>query len=582
MSNLEKTETETFDDLKRSLETLSGSSQRRLAQFVEFFAGEVESTGLDGLIREFERMSSSRRSLLLFLVVAGYYPPEQVFRRVEGIASEFGWASALKWIESCSEISGNEIEFVRGGIAYDVTNTLISPVLTGIQRVVYELGRGIWKSGRTIRFFSVKAGVGPTLLSEEHETAFLEKYRPSSRPLTEGEAEFNPYDLLEASSRLKPTSKAGSMKLALRSKAKSFYEFSKVYLFPPAMTVGVGSTLARFRAYQQRRREEAMIPKVENKGESGGGGSSSRFFKRKGGKPKAPSVVWFEDCNLLVAELFSPMRSDLYPSILAAFRSTTMLIHDVIPITHPQYCVDTVVAAHVGYLRVTAMFDRVVPVSHSTGRSYSEFVDPTYGLDQRVEPMLLPNFLGELPPRKLSDEKRPRICCFSTMEPRKGHWRVVEACEKLWSEGAEFELVLIGGSGWKSEELIERIEHLRKKGRPILRNRRFLDDHEVGMLMRTCLCSVFCSEVEGFGLPVVESLALGVPVICSNLSSMAEIIERTQGCHPVDPFCIESIAAAISRFIDGENEERELPEISLSGLHSPEEWITELARFPEH
>ncbi len=580
MSNLEKRETEDFEELRGSLSSLSGSSRSRLEQFTDFFAEESDGAGLEVFMSEFERMSSSRRSLLLFIVVAGYYPPEQVFRRVEAIATEFGWASSVDWILSCNALSENEVEFVRGGIAYDVTNTLISPVLTGIQRVVYELGRGIWKTQRTIRFFSVKAGIGPTLLSGEHEKAFLEKYRPSSRPLTEGEADFNPYDLLEAASHARPVSRAGSIKLALRSKAKSFYEFSKVYLFPPAMTVGVGSTLARFRAYQQRKREEAMIPKVENKGEATRGGLRSLGSKGGRGKSRSATVVWFEDCNLLVAELFSPMRSDLYPSILAAFKSTTMLIHDVIPITHPQYCVDTVVAAHVGYLRVTSMFDRVVPVSHSTGESYSEFARPTYGMDQRVEPMLLPNFLGELPPRKLAEGKLPRICCFSTMEPRKGHWRVVEACERLWDEGAEFELVLIGGSGWKSEELVERIEYLRRKGRPILRNRRFLDDHEVGMLMRTCLCSVFCSEVEGFGLPVVESLALGVPVICSNLSSMAEIIEKTEGCFPVDPFSIESIGAAISKFIDGRESVSEQPAISLAGLHSVEEWIEELARFP--
>lgn len=575
MPNQEHSEATAAGDLRAALAALPASSKSRLDRFVNFFEGSSDSTGVDALIHEFESYPSSRKALLLFVLVAGYYPPEQVFRRVETIGDEFGWADAIDWIRSCNDISENEIEFVRGGIAYDVTNTLISPVLTGIQRVVYELGRGIWKKDKPVHFFSVKAGTGPTLLSEEHRQAFLEKYRPSSRPMKEGETAFNPYDLLEASSHVKPTSKAGSLKLAARGKAKAFYEFSKVYLFPPAMTVSVGSFLARRRANQQRKREEAMIPKVE------GTARGQKFGFGRGRKSKTATVVWFEDCNLLVAELFSPMRSDYYPSLLAAFKSRTMLIHDVIPITHPQYCVDTVVAAHVGYLRVTSMFDRIVPVSHSTGDNYAKFVEAAFEAKPRVEPMLLPNFLGELPPRKLSESGARRICCFSTMEPRKGHWRVVEACERLWQSGAEFELVLIGGSGWKSEELVERIEYLRKKGRPILRNRRFLDDHEVGLVMRTCLCSVFCSEVEGFGLPVVESLALGVPVICSNLSSMAEIIEKTEGCIPVDPFSLESIEAAIRRFVSGTAFESEQPAISLAGLHSAEEWIEELSRFPE-
>ena len=98
--------------------------------------------------------------------------------------------------------------------------------------------------------------------------------------------------------------------------------------------------------------------------------------------------------------------------------------------------------------------------------------------------------------------------------------------------------------------------------------------------MRECLCSIFCSEVEGFGLPVVESLALGVPVICSNLSSMAEIIELTEGCVPVDPFSLDAISNAIRQFVEGEFTEGEEPRISLDGLLTTEAFVEEVSRFP--
>ena len=577
MSTQEPLKTKVDEALIRRLRALSGNSMKRALQFGGYFGERTDSEGLDALVEEIAGSDSTRLALMLFVIVTGAYPSEQIYRRVQTIGTELGWATAIDWIKSCNEVIDADIEFASSGVAYDVTNTLISPVLTGIQRVVYELGRRLWQQDKPVFFFSVKAGLGPTILSEEHAAAFLEKYKPSSKPLISGEKAFDAYELLEASANPTSRGRGASLKLAVRARAKAAYEFAKIYVFPPALHKSIATGLARMRVHLQRRREEAAIPRAKNE-QKREFQWITKLFGGKGRGGSRKTVAWFEDCNLLVAELFSPMRSDIYPPFLAAFKSSTIVIHDVIPISHPQYCVESVVAAHVGYLRVTAMFDRVVPVSRATGGSYSDFILSAFGTLPQVDPVLLPNFMGEIPPRQLGETSVPRVCCFSTMEPRKGHWRVLEACEKLWNAGAEFELVLIGGSGWKSDELIQRIEFLREKGRPILRNRRFLDDHEVGLIIRTCLCSIFCSEVEGFGLPVVESLALGVPVICADVSSMSEIIEATKGCYPIDPFSLESISNAISQFIEGDVSAG--AHISLDGLLSANQYVEEVARFP--
>lgn len=556
--------------LRGKLEQLSGGRRDRLDQFVSFFEESGDAKGLDALLGRLRDEDPSRAVVLLHVILSGSYPGEQAFTQVSVIVEQLGWAAGFDWIADCAEERPTTVEFVRGGLAYDVSNTLVSPVLTGIQRVVWEVARRLHRRERPVHFFLVKKGVGPLLLSPQHTEGFLEKYESSGGLDLSNEGDFDVYDALGLRS-VAGAQKKSPLRVRLRARAKAAYEFSTNYLLPPAFARRIAKWLKKARDRKRDRKEDAAMP-------GGAGKAGPASDGAKGGGKK--TIAWFEDCDLLVAELFCSMRSDFYPAFLEIFRESTMLIHDVIPISHPQYCQDSVVGAHVGYLRTTGMFDRVVPVSRTTGEAYSAFMKAAYDTEPRVEPLLLPNFmeeeLGDLP-APTPEPGIARVCCFSTMEPRKNHWRMIEACEKLWDAGAEFELVLIGGSGWKSEELLRRIEFLREKGRPILKNRRFLDDAEVAKVMRTCVCSIYCSEVEGYGLPIVESLALGVPVISSNLGSMAEIAEVTEGCTLVDPFSLDSICEALSRFVGDEALPR--PKVSLEGLHSTPRYIEKLARF---
>jgi len=561
-----------FEDLRRRLEGLTGARRARLDCFLSRFEEKDGGSGIDVVLERLRRGGRSRSVVLLHLVLTGVYPGEQVFRQASTMVEELGWGGGFDWILSCTEEAGTTVEFASDGIAYDVSNTLISPVLTGIQRVVWEVGRRLRERKRNVYFFAVKKGVGPVLLSPEHVSGFLNKYESSGRLDLAAEDAFEVYGALGLSSRAGFQPKRPPLRVLLRARLRKAYEFSDNYLFPPAFSRRIQRWLKRWAEWQREREEAAAMPKGEASGRSAKGRSGS------GGRG---SVVWFDDCDLLVAELFCPFRTDFYPAFLSLFEGSTMVIHDVIPISHPHYCVGSIVGAHVGYLRVSGMFGRVVPVSRSTGERYAAFMKAAFDAAPRVDPLYLPNFMevewGDLPP-PTPDPEVVRICCFSTMEPRKNHWRVIEACEQLWEEGAEFELVLIGGYGWKSEELVNRIEFLRKKGRPILKSRRFLDDNEVALVMRTCVCSVYPSEVEGFGLPVVESLALGVPVITSNLGSMAEIAEVTEGCVLVDPFSLDSIRDALARFVGTEADRPARRTVNLDGLHSLDHYIDEVSR----
>jgi glycosyltransferase involved in cell wall biosynthesis len=115
----------------------------------------------------------------------------------------------------------------------------------------------------------------------------------------------------------------------------------------------------------------------------------------------------------------------------------------------------------------------------------------------------------------------PEVLSVGSFEPRKNHLALLYASELLWREGLTFKLVLIGGSSWGSD-VPWHVARLLEYGRPVeLCNSVSAD--EVAAAYRRARFSVFASLHEGFGLPIVESLGAGTPVIAADFGSAGEI-----------------------------------------------------------
>lgn len=110
------------------------------------------------------------------------------------------------------------------------------------------------------------------------------------------------------------------------------------------------------------------------------------------------------------------------------------------------------------------------------------------------------------------------IMTLSTLEPRKNMGLLLEAFSDV-QDDVNYDLVLVGRKGWKMDEVIGKYnskERIHITG--------FVDDNDVSDIYRNAICFVFPSLYEGFGLPPVEALALGTPVISSNAASMPEVL----------------------------------------------------------
>lgn len=132
----------------------------------------------------------------------------------------------------------------------------------------------------------------------------------------------------------------------------------------------------------------------------------------------------------------------------------------------------------------------------------------------------------------------------STIEPRKNIDRILDAYESLPEKTQQqYPLVLTGSSGWKSEGVLKRIDTLGQNG--LVHYLGYSSDAELRCLYATARALIFPSIYEGFGLPIIEAQAMGLPVVTSKVSCMPEV--AGDAALFVDPFDAESIAAALER-----------------------------------
>lgn len=139
------------------------------------------------------------------------------------------------------------------------------------------------------------------------------------------------------------------------------------------------------------------------------------------------------------------------------------------------------------------------------------------------------------------------VLCVSTLEPRKNIARLLEAWMVLpEAVRRSCKLVLAGGKGWLSEALQARIEAAEAQG--WLRYLGFVPEVDLPMLYAAARLFVYPSAYEGFGLPVLEAMASGVPVVSSNRSCLPEVAGGAAAL--VNPDDIDSLALAIRRGLE--------------------------------
>jgi len=238
------------------------------------------------------------------------------------------------------------------------------------------------------------------------------------------------------------------------------------------------------------------------------------------------------------------------PGPLVPARSPVPLvvtIFDALSWRHPEWLTRANVASH--RLVVRRGVRRAAAVITASEHARGEIAE-AYGIEQERIHVVPLGVDVQFTPGEVSLEvlaklgvHGPFILTVGTLQPRKNIEGVISAFERLVAHGADFSLVVVGGAGWGERQTAERIQRSPAGERVVLTGH--VGDAELLTLYRAALCFVFPSRYEGFGLPVLEAMAAGTPVVCSNRTSLPEVTGNAAAM--VSPDDVEGLESAVGR-----------------------------------
>lgn len=237
------------------------------------------------------------------------------------------------------------------------------------------------------------------------------------------------------------------------------------------------------------------------------------------------------------------------------------IIYDLIPITH----------AHTSVPELTKLFkewvsihmetsDGFVAISNSVANQIRDFAQEQsqarwsasdapirhFHLGSQLD-FSSKNAVGSPRISQIFAPAKPTYLMVGSIEPRKMHQHVFETFDRLWSQGEDIRLVIVGRQAWKTDTLIQRMAEHPRLGTHlfVLRD---ASDEELEACYDKASALIIASEIEGFGLPVVEALQRGLPVLCSDIPVFKEIAGETALFFKLDD--IDDLAALLRRTSD--------------------------------
>lgn len=206
-------------------------------------------------------------------------------------------------------------------------------------------------------------------------------------------------------------------------------------------------------------------------------------------------------------------------------------IYDIISITHPQYCLERgvynfmdFIGAHLQYaddiiVNAQATVDELQKLTQRLGISLPPCHVIPLGADFAKQEIITEDQVPKNVVEAVQD--RPYILMVGTIEPRKNHKLLLEAYDKGLKEMG-YNIIMAGYMGWNMEEFEQKLESHPDYGKRIF-HFTGLDDKAIAFLYQHAKFLAFCSYTEGFGLPIIEAIQRGTPVLAADVPVLREV-----------------------------------------------------------
>jgi glycosyltransferase involved in cell wall biosynthesis len=275
-----------------------------------------------------------------------------------------------------------------------------------------------------------------------------------------------------------------------------------------------------------------------------------RLRRWRGGPSPLAALQGSGAGGVIVPEIFSTDVAAALPDLFAASDGPKVAVfHDAIALQFPEFSPRSSVARFPSYLRQLLAFDGIAANSAASRDSLLGYWS-WLGVAKTPPVTVIPLGIDPAPPEPPARPASvPTVLCVGSIEGRKNHAALLDACESLWARGLQFKLRLVGlANAETGAAALDRIRRLESAGRPV-DYKGALSDEALEVAFAECAFTVYPSLAEGFGLPVAESLARGKPCICSSRGALGETA-RGGGCFALGGLGAPEIASAIGRLVE--------------------------------
>ncbi|MBA5687994.1 glycosyltransferase [Rugamonas apoptosis] len=226
----------------------------------------------------------------------------------------------------------------------------------------------------------------------------------------------------------------------------------------------------------------------------------------------------------------------------------SFVLYDLLPVLRPEFFPPGADAGHAAWLAtIAAQADQLVCISQAVADDMRRWLaaHPLADGARRTALQLTALHLGadlasapgqagmDAAPHPLLPalRARPSFLMVGTIEPRKGHLQALAAFERLWADGVDAQLVIVGNEGWKPlpaaarrtiPTIVRRLQEHPELGRR-LHWLQGLDDAALEQVYGACACLLQPSEGEGFGLPLIEAACRGLPLLARDIPVFREV-----------------------------------------------------------